>query len=111
MRPRAGGRASPRLVGALLLLSSLLASALGPLVPAVGSVAMPGPGARPAVTAPGASAGAAGGRLTVPRPLLGAPPADDGWALAAVAPQEQGSQATLETRQPDVQWSPAGAGR
>jgi hypothetical protein len=53
------------------------------------------------------------------RPLLGAPPADRAashavtrvavWpAAGAVAQQDLGEQASLETRQPDVQWSPAG---
>src|SRR5205085_2677096 len=67
------------------------AAALLPDVPLLAAVAAPSP-------------------PSLPRPLLGAPPGDE-LLTAAVVLQGQGEQATLETRQPDVQWSPSGAAR
>ncbi len=123
--------AGPRLASALVLLSALLGAALAPAGPPP-SIGVAAPAV--AISEPLQSVAVPSPPPTMQRPLLGAPPTaalappdlvappergdNDGRLLAygvrplagAVVPQEQGSQATLETRRPDVQWSPAGAG-
>ncbi|HLH26975.1 MAG TPA: hypothetical protein VK066_31000 [Chloroflexota bacterium] len=105
MTPWAGGGRQRRCASALLLLATVLAGLLGPLW-APGTTGPPSAG--DAVAAPLAPPPFPGPAL--PRPVLPAPPAAEAAVLRAATDQDQSARATLEMRQPDVQWSPAGAG-
>jgi hypothetical protein len=81
---------------------------VGLLVPSQPAVAQQGPVLAGSASSPPAPSAPS---LAERQPLLGSTPA---WMLddpLAVMLQEGGDQATLEVRQPDVQWSPAGAAR
>ena len=110
MRPRARRGAGPGLAGAWLLLSTLLGGVLGPAAvphavaatPRSAPRALARPGRRQYARRPGSCG--------TPPPARRAPAAEL-TVTDAVAPQDPGRQATLETRQPDVQWSPRRRGR